>query len=124
MGALEIILNIDDLIFSCFAPLLLKDVIASLEPLLLKSLPTFKGIDMKSVGFSCGILVAVVLASHFVLNPQVEQLKRAQEALCGGLLDFVFLEDALGFIVPAKTTPFTAEESWRIYEESPTYAQR
>ncbi|CAJ1450174.1 unnamed protein product [Effrenium voratum] len=102
--ALEIILEIDELIFDALATTPGRHLVHHLEPLPMPSLPRFRGADAKSLSMSV-LIPAVTMIIYFVMVvPMVQDLQAVNQALCGGNLAFVWAEDKRRVTLLASTS--------------------
>lgn len=80
--ALEIILDIDDLIFDALATTTGRHLVHQLEPLPMPLLPRIRGADVKSLAMSC-ILPGISLLVYFtMLSPMVQDLQAVYSEPC------------------------------------------
>lgn len=91
--ALEIILDIDDLIFDSLATTTGRHLVHHLEPLPMPSLPRVRGADIKSILMSCILPVIAIWVYLTMLAPMVQDLGAVYNDLCGGYLGFVWSVD-------------------------------
>mmetsp|Transcript_866 Transcript_866/g.2638 ORF Transcript_866/g.2638 Transcript_866/m.2638 type:complete len:847 (-) Transcript_866:23-2563(-) len=107
--ALEFVLRVDELIYACFAPMRIRMLVKHCKAM---SAPRFRacsGVDVRSI---LAFIACFGLALGIYLGPVLEQekiLEKAQHAMCGGDLDFVFAVDAVG--VPWWSPTPKADES-------------
>jgi len=95
--ALEFILNVDDLIFTCFAPKRFRALVKHAKTLESPSfLPSRRGLNLGAV---CTLFVVMsgLMGLYFgLLVPQTRLLQDGMDAMCAGDLDFVFSTDSMG----------------------------
>jgi hypothetical protein len=103
-AALEIVLHMDELMFSVFAPVSVRRLIQSMEPLPAGRSATCCGLDAKPVLALLFNMVGMVCVITMALNPQIELMERAREALCGGNLYFVAGVDQTGMVHASEYT--------------------
>lgn len=110
--ALEVIIALDEYIFEAFAPSHVRRVFEERPRLAFLTWPRFHGVDM----IGCFSFFAMIGALTFFvveyLQPQVEVLVRARDAICAGDQDFVFTVDGAG--VPAWTYPQNFSEDYHM----------
>jgi hypothetical protein len=97
-AALEIVLTMDELMFSVFAPITARRLIESLEPLPMGRRTTCLGLDAKPAAALSLTTVGLVYIYLAFLSPQIEMMESAREALCGGNLNFVAGVDQTGLV--------------------------
>jgi hypothetical protein len=96
--ALEIVLNLDELVFAVLAPLPVRRLVKLMNPLPRPKSYLWHGLDPKPV---CGLLFVVALGIVMVYGPLETlniQLQEAREAICGGNLDFIAGLNELGMV--------------------------
>lgn len=100
--ALELMLNVDELIYASMAPFKLRHFISCLEPV-----PKYNffscNIDSDTPVVVVFLCFAMFLATP-ILDDQADLMSRAVHEICGGYLDFVFSLDPGGALV-AHSTP-------------------
>lgn len=97
MLAMEFVLNIDELIYLCCAPVAVKGVLAKLKPIKAGQVThLWKGLDVHAFSSLLVVIVLVVTYSSAMLFPQTSQLKLGRDALCAGDLDFAYTVNAGG----------------------------
>ena len=105
MQALEFVLGIDEQLYENLVPKKLKKKLESMAELPLPLIPSLDGLDG---GALCRFAITFVFLVGITLSclmPQRDFLVEAQDALCGGNLDFVFTTDGGG------TTRWAATDS-------------
>jgi len=114
-AALNIILDLDELIFWALAPDHARRIIMSLQPLPQPRPRRFGGCSLWSL-FSMVALATVIGASIHFLQSQGEVLREAKLAVCGGNLDFVATVDRSGVVIahePRVSTEFSDSYEFR-----------
>jgi len=109
--ALEIILDIDDLIFDALATTPGRHLVHHLEPLPMPSFPRWRGADSKSLFMSLLIPGILFLVYFQMLAPMVQTLQSVSDELCGGNQKFVWRMDQRNITVFAETSGTGWEES-------------
>jgi hypothetical protein len=97
-AALEIVLKLDELVFLVLAPVTVRKLIRSMEPVPSKCSWVSHGLDCKPVLALLLWTVAMVYVVTMQLEPQAEFLERARSAICGGNLDFIAGVDQAGMV--------------------------
>jgi len=96
--ALEVVMNIDELVFGAIAPNRVRQAMAIIAPMKTNFWPKLKPWELKSVGI-CVLLVGTVLWVRLtVLQEHIDNLKDAHTELCGGLQSFTVVTDRLGMV--------------------------
>jgi len=96
MLALEFVLNLDELVFACLAPLNFKTMIPKVVPLKTRTARSCSGIDLSALVTLLATGLAVVLVAVFMTLPQQGLFKQGRDVLCAGELDFVYSKNGLG----------------------------
>jgi len=96
--ALEIVLGLDELIFSTMAPISARVLVQSMEPLPRKSSILCRGLDFKPAVALIFIVAATGCVNTWLLVPQTEILEQARDAICGGNLNFIAGADQYGLV--------------------------
>jgi len=87
--ALECVLSLDEMVFEAFAPMQMVSFLRNIEPMPSPSYCYHNGFDWSTIlGLLTSALVMATLVP-FWLAKEVSALKRAESALCDGVLDFV-----------------------------------
>ncbi|CAJ1365343.1 unnamed protein product [Effrenium voratum] len=114
--ALEVVLCIDDLFFAVLVPRHVHEIVKSLKPIRVKLWKPWllqarhMLIFLLSLG-SLGIC-------HFVfLQPVVDNMQHTADAMCSGITNFTFFQDAAGLV-------FILEGNSRIIPDQESYAYR
>eukprot|EP00930_Biecheleria_cincta_P103339 TRINITY_DN9529_c0_g1_i1.p1 TRINITY_DN9529_c0_g1~~TRINITY_DN9529_c0_g1_i1.p1 ORF type:complete len:1019 (+),score=109.00 TRINITY_DN9529_c0_g1_i1:349-3057(+) len=103
--ALEIILNLDEMLFHALAPTPSKHLIQNLEPLKMKPWPRKLGLDVKSMIMTLVMPIFLAVSFLFLLGPTVAEFTNIVDATCQGSQDFVVAEHAqLGVVFAMNTT--------------------
>ena len=92
--ALDLVLTLDELIFEALAPDSARIFIAQVAPVCTGALPSWRGADAKAVALPISIALLMAASWFGFLQHMVENLKRANEVMCGGELDFTYELDA------------------------------
>jgi len=92
-AALHLVIELDELMYDAFATPKARLIIKQCKPL-----PTWRGKPNPLISF---LFIAVVISvtQITILSPQERLLEDAQEAICGGNLDFVLSVDQAGVVV-------------------------
>jgi hypothetical protein len=99
--ALEVVLNVDEMIFEILAPWTAKKLVRSLAPLRRPRGPQnviWRGMDLRPVIAMCSMAGLVAWANFRFLTPQYELLDRIRDELCGGNREFVGGMDGAGVL--------------------------
>ncbi len=90
--ALEFVIQLDELLFACCAPLRVKQLCANLEPLKIpmRRRMMCHGLDVYSAMGAVLTVVSVACFMQLMVYPQQQLLFDARDALCAGNLDFVY----------------------------------
>lgn len=88
--ALQCVLQIDELLFMVLAPWPVRCFMKSLQQLSLPPNRSWQGVDFFSSCSSVFIIVCISFAIPHWLQPEVNRLRAAREALCAGNQNFVF----------------------------------
>eukprot|EP00913_Durusdinium_trenchii_P035658 g33367.t2 len=107
--ALEIVLNVDDLLFTALASTPSRFLMNTLQPIKLPNMPRRKGLDVKAFCMLLAVPVALLLVNQLVMRPMLYDIQAVHTELCGGFQDFVWLEDARRMAVMAETKPYRME---------------
>eukprot|EP00434_Breviolum_minutum_P005254 symbB.v1.2.004631.t1/scaffold262.1/size347640/6 len=92
--ALEIVLNVDDLLFTALAPTPARFLMNTMVPIQLPSMPRRKGLDVKAFLMLLAVPIALLLVYQLLMVPMLMDIEAVSETLCGGERNFVWLEDA------------------------------
>jgi len=114
--ALGFILDLDELIFESLAPVATRVFMSKLRPLSLSRPHLFHGLDVQSLMILLATFALLVYACSNLLIPEIDKLKRVEDALCGGELNFAFTVGGTGLVHWAETNPSLAgsnEASYR-----------
>ena len=123
MQALEFVLGIDEQLYENLVPKKLKKKLETMAELPLPVIPSLDGLDN---GALCrfAITFAFLMGITFTfLMPQRDFLIEAQDALCGGNLDFVFTTDGGGGTRWAATDSSGEEPSGLKWKSASTQEQ-
>ena len=114
MVALEFILDLDERLYS-FAPRQLQAGLDEVESLQMKFTKSkyFGRADCLSVGKFVIIMLAIPIIMIMVIDPTVQQLWEASDALCSGYTDFAFTVDVRHATNWAKVPPSNATDGSR-----------
>ena len=104
--ALEIVLDIDDLVFDALCTVPARFMMRNLEPVSLPKIPRRKGLDVKAGINTCLMPIMGIVVYFTMLAPMVETLLDAQHALCGGNLDFAWGRDGRQILHTAPTASY------------------
>lgn len=100
--ALDIVFGLDELIFEALAPTQIRKLLEILEPFPCGTQPSrLKGLNCRPVVFLLAIVSMVTCATIVVLEPQVDHLRDARDAICGGNIGFVATVNKFGVVVAA-----------------------
>jgi hypothetical protein len=105
--ALEFIVSVDELIFEAAAPVRAARLIADLRPISLAPMREWKGLDTGAFATFLISIGTVAVVFVMLINPQVDVMVKARDALCSGDTDFVYTIDGLG--VMAWSYPSTTD---------------
>lgn len=97
-AALQVVIELDDIIFEALAPNQAANLLRSMQPLQQRSIHAWKGLNWTPVISLSMIICAVVWLVVQVLVPQNELLDLTRDAICGGNTDFVVLFDKAGIL--------------------------
>ncbi|CAL1148012.1 unnamed protein product [Cladocopium goreaui] len=116
--ALEIVLNVDDLLFQALAPTPARFLMNTLQPIQLKSMPRRKGVDVKAFLMLLAVPIALILVYQLLMAPMLEDIEAVSHTLCGGERDFVWLEDSRRMVVMATSRSYQpADQAVRLAAE-------
>ena len=101
--ALEIVLKLDEMIFTALAPRRLATLMASTKVRSVQRGLCLAGLDATPVVLLAGTILMLVLTASFLLQPQAAILQRARDTMCSGNVDFVTIQDEFGTIAAYKT---------------------
>lgn len=95
--ALELVLNIDELLFKSITPVRLAHFIEKAQPIKLRTKNALLGakVSLLKLVVACGCLAYLF---QFHLIPQITLIKETQSAMCGGKNEFLFLQRATGVV--------------------------
>eukprot|EP00930_Biecheleria_cincta_P010607 TRINITY_DN11281_c0_g1_i1.p1 TRINITY_DN11281_c0_g1~~TRINITY_DN11281_c0_g1_i1.p1 ORF type:complete len:657 (+),score=87.22 TRINITY_DN11281_c0_g1_i1:23-1972(+) len=104
--ALDIILNIDAIMFEVMAVHRAKYWVSEVKPVSLPSLPSWRGIDTKSCSTFVALPLLLAVVYSVLLVPMVNDLEEAVHIICGGDTNFVWSHDPRNFVLMAETSPW------------------
>jgi len=96
--ALEVVMNVDELVFEALAPRRARQVLADLAPMRTASWPKLGAWQLRSACIGALLVVTVVWVRLTVLQEHIDNLKTAHTELCGGLQAFTVVKDRLGMV--------------------------
>jgi hypothetical protein len=96
--ALQIVVELDELFFTAFAPNHASKVLLSLNPLPRPPVKSFKGLNVGPAIGMVIIIVAQLMIYLSLLKPQKDVLRDIVQEICGGNLNFVARADPSGMI--------------------------
>jgi len=109
--ALDFVLHVDEMIFSCFSSFAISEVIQKLHPLPMNATRHRTGCGFPTVFSTLATLAMLVVAVQSGFDYRVERLTDIYEAACGGNRDFVVgVQGSTGVVYAAHTSPFGGEE--------------
>jgi len=87
--ALKFVLGVDELVFSILAPIPLRTLVKNTKPMPLPPVRAWKGLDSNAVASCVAVMAFLIPIVLGLLLPQMDVLREAEDALCGGELSFV-----------------------------------
>lgn len=90
--ALEIVLNVDEIIFEGLVPIHLKNFLCSVQPIKVNRSCQVSGLNFYAPLRFILVGLLLILAFAWQIAPNVEVLDDARDVVCSGHLDFVYAE--------------------------------
>jgi len=122
-AALEIVINLDELIFESLAPTCGHKAIAMLSPIPKARVRYVRGIEIYAVLIFAGTTLLGVLATFFIIEgTDSEYLDCSRQAVCGGQLDFLIAMDPGGAVTATSSVHPEDDGIWPLEDKCMKYA--
>jgi len=101
--ALEVVLNVDEILFSAFAPAGVIQLVGRLAPITKLKLGSWRGLDFMTAFWAILLPVLMLTAYNLSVQPIIDTICEARTQMCGGFQHFVYARDSFGLIFSFST---------------------
>jgi len=101
--ALEVVLNIDEILFSAFSPNCMVKLMGNLAPIRMRQFASWRGLDLMSAFWAVMLVAMVSVTCGVSIGPIVRTILDSRHEMCGGTTNFVYASDPYGVIFTFRT---------------------